>query len=91
SHKLRQDGYQVKCFNTACFCTSVGYNPFVYAQSGVNITKFVGAFVSGTEGCEAPDSLHLFLLKRHYSPHFSPMCQFKLRNMSGISALSPKC
>ena len=55
SQKLRQDGYQVKCINTACLCTSVGYNPFVYAQSCANITKFVGAFISDTEGCEAPD------------------------------------
>ena len=52
--ELKYRGYQTKVFNTACFCSSAGYNPFIYAQSDIGITKFVSAFISGTEGYNAP-------------------------------------
>jgi len=57
SNQLRLDSYRVKVFNTACFCTSAGYNPFVYAKSGISLTKFAAAFVSGTNGYKTPSGI----------------------------------
>jgi len=48
SKQLKDYGYRIKTFNSACFCSSMGYNPFNYAKNDNSLAKFVSAFISGT-------------------------------------------
>jgi len=50
SKQLKDYGYQIKTFNSACFCSSTGYNPFIYAQNDSSLAKLASAFISGTKG-----------------------------------------
>lgn len=64
---LKDNGYEIKIFNTINFKKSMKYNPFAYIKSEKDILKFVDTLVANTQGSGAKEDFWVKAEKLYYT------------------------
>ena len=64
---LKDNGYDIKIFNTINFKKSMKYNPFAYIKSEKDILKFVDTLIANTQGDGAKEDFWVKAEKLYYT------------------------